>query len=281
MQDLTRGRRNEVIAFFVLTFVLSWAIWFPVMTQSLGLPGFAFPPAGLVGALGPGIAAIAIVLVRGGWPELRKLAGGLGVWRVGLRWYLAVLLVPALVAAVFVGSAIWRGAWLPAPSFGAGALAFMILIQVPNTLFEEIGWRGFALPRMMPSLGWLGSSLVLGVIWATWHLPYWVSAPNVHQYGFASIALFFAMPVSASVFMALMYRQTHGSVLLTWLTHLAINVTIAFMPLSSEQIGDLWPQAAYTIGIVVIGVYSAVKLMSRRPQFDRFRFSNARPTPSA
>lgn len=277
MRDLTRSNRRELIAFFVLTFILSWAIWVPVMTRSFGLPGLAFPPAGLVGALGPGLAAMAVVLARGGWPELRKLVGQIGVWRVGIRWYAAALLVPALIGVVFMGAGIWRGAWLPAPAFSAGALATMILIQVPNTLFEEIGWRGFSLPRMAPLLGWLGSSLLIGVIWAAWHLPYWISAPNVHQYGVASVALFFAMPVSASMFLALMYRQTRGSVLLTWLTHLAINVTIAFMPLSSEDIGDLWPQTIYTIGIVVIGVICAVKLATRRPGFDRLRFSRPRP----
>ena len=82
--------------------------------------------------------------------------------------------------------------------------------------------------------------------WAAWHLPYWLSAPNVHQYGLAAVLLFFAIPVCGSVFLAWMYRDTRG-VLLTWLTHLSINTTIAFMPLSSEDIGNLWPQALYTV----------------------------------
>jgi membrane protease YdiL (CAAX protease family) len=128
-----------------------------------------------------------------------------------------------------------------------------------DPLFEELGWRGFALPRMARSFGWLGASLVLGVIWAAWHVPYWVSAPNVHQYGPIAVALFFVMPVAASVFLAWMYRDT-GSVLLTWLTHLSINVTIAFMPLSSEDIGNLWPQAAYTVFIAALAVFAGLRL---------------------
>jgi len=67
------------------------------------------------------------------------------------------------------------------------------------------------------------------------------------------------MPVAASVFLGWMYRET-GSVLLTWLTHLSINVAVAFMPLSSEDIGDLWPQAAYTVFMVGLAVFAGLRL---------------------
>jgi uncharacterized protein len=255
-----KSDRRVLIAFFALTFLLSWAIWVPVMNSSFGWLGFAFPPAGLVGALMPGVAALIVLGVTAGWGGIRSLLKQVLVWRVDLRWYAAaLLLVPAMVAVVFVVSGWWRGAPLPAPAISVGALLFMVAIQLPNTLFEELGWRGFALPRMARSLGWLRASLVLGVIWAAWHLPYWISAPNVHQYGALAVVLFFAMPVAASVFLAWMYRET-GSVLLTWLTHLSINVAIAFMPLSSEDIGDLWPQAAYTVLIVALGVFAGVRL---------------------
>lgn len=263
--------RPVLIAFFVLTFILSWAVWVPVMTASFGLPGFAFPPAGLVGALMPGIAAIAVAIWFGGRRQVGALLRQVTVWRVRPTWYAAaVLLVPALVAFVFVGSSLRRGSWLPGPEVTLGAVAFMVLLQLPNTLAEELGWRGFALPRMAARMGWLNASLVLGVIWASWHLPYWISAPNVHVYGASAVVLFFAMPVAASVFLAWMYRETQ-SVLLTWLTHLSINVSIAFMPLSSEDIGSLWPQALYTALVIGLGILAAVRLRSKaeRPSASR------------
>lgn len=255
-----RSGRRLLLAFFGLTFVLSWAIWIPVMTSSFGWPGFTFPPAGLVGALMPGVAALLVLGFTAGWGGIRSLLKQVLVWRVDVRWYAAaVLAIPALIGIIFVVSGWWRGTPLPTPAISVGAVLFMVAIQLPNTLFEELGWRGFALPRMAGSFGWLRASLVLGVIWATWHLPYWVSAPNVHQYGPIAVVLFFAMPVAASVFLAWMYRDT-GSVLLTWLTHLSINVAIAFMPLSSEDIGNLWPQAAYTLLIVALAVFAGVRL---------------------
>ena len=169
----------------------------------------------------------------------------------------------------------WRGSPLPAPAVSVGAVLFMVAIQLPNTLFEELGWRGFALPRMARSMGWLGASLALGVIWAAWHLPYWISAPNVHQYGAVAVVLFFVMPVAASVFLAWMYRDT-GSVLLTWMTHLSINVSIAFMPLSSEDIGNLWPQAAYTALIVALGVFAGLRLARSAPRSGAVQTSSRR-----
>ncbi|HET7419354.1 MAG TPA: type II CAAX endopeptidase family protein [Candidatus Dormibacteraeota bacterium] len=252
--------RLALIGFFVLTFALSWTIWVPVMTASFGWPGFSLPPAGLLGALMPGVAAIAVTASVGGWAAVRALLRQLTVWRVDVRWYAAaVLLIPAIIGATFVVSSALRGSWLPTPEITFGAVAFMLVLQIPNTLAEELGWRGFALPRMAALTGWLPASLGLGVIWAAWHLPYWISAPNVHLYGAAAIGLFFAMPVAASVFLAWMYRAT-GSVLLTWLTHLCINVTIAFLPLSSETIGSLWPQGLYTALIVGVGVVAALRL---------------------
>ena len=257
------GDNRALIGFFVLTFVLSWAVWVPVMTGSFGLPGITFPPAGLVGAIMPGIAALVVA-----WRThaLRALVRQIAVWRVSWRWYAAAALVmPAMIAIVFFGSSALRGSWLPSPEVSLGAVAFMLVLQLPNTLGEELGWRGFALPRLAARYGWLPAALVLGGIWAAWHLPYWISAPNVHQYGAMAVVLFFAMPVSGSLFFAWIYRETH-SVLLPWIAHLATNVAIAFMPLSSEQIGDLWPQAAYTVLVLALGLFAAVQLRTERAE---------------
>lgn len=260
-----RSNRSLLIAFFALTFALSWIIWVPVMTSSFGLPGFQFPPAGLVGAIMPGIAAVVVAALGGDRTGVGSLLRQVKVWRVAAGWYLiAVLLMPALIGLVFAVSSFWRGASLPAPEFSLGALLFMVLIQTPNTLLEEIGWRGFALPRMAQAQGWLAASLTLGVIWAAWHLPYWISAPNVHQYGPAAVVLFFVMPMSGSVFVAWMYRST-GSVLLSWLWHLTTNTAIAFLPLSSEAIGSLWPQTLYTALILGLALFAGVRLAHAEP----------------
>lgn len=272
---------RALVWFFVLTFALSWAIWIPVMTASFGLPGITFPPSGLVAALMPGIAAIVIAARMGGGSAVRALLRQLTVWRVGVRWYAAAVLIgPAFIAIAFVASSLWRGSWLPAPEVTIAAVVSMILIQTPNTLSEEVGWRGFALPRMAAKLGWLRASLILGFIWGAWHLPYWISAPNVHLYGAGAVALFFVIPVSGSLFFAWIYRATR-SVLLAWLAHLSINVTIAFMPLAGEDVGSLWPQAMYTVLILGLGIFAATRLVrpveDRRPEIDdeSVRFSDA------
>lgn len=261
--------KGMVLAFFLLTFALSWAIWIPVMTGSFGLPGFLFPAAGLVGALMPGIAALLVAAYGSGRSGVLTLLRQVTVWRLNVRWYaLALLLMPLVIGIVYAASSLARGTPLPAPPFTFGALLFMMLIQIPNTLMEEIGWRGFALPHMAERNGWLRASLALGIIWATWHLPYWISGSNVHRYGPLSVALFFVMPIAASVILAWMYRNTR-SVLLAWLFHLSTNTAIAFLPLSSEEIGSLWPQALYAVVVALLGLAAAVLL--ERPVRIGFR----------
>jgi protein-S-isoprenylcysteine O-methyltransferase Ste14 len=77
-----RSDRRVLLAFFGLTFVLSWAIWVPVMTSSFGWPGLTFPAAGLVGALMPGVAALLVLGFTAGWGGIRNLLKQVLVWRV-------------------------------------------------------------------------------------------------------------------------------------------------------------------------------------------------------
>jgi uncharacterized protein len=88
-------------------------------------------------------------------------------------------------------------------------------------VLEEVGWRGYALPRLQRRLGPLTASLVLGVVWAGMHLPLWL-LPDV---GFAdqSTPLYIAQVMAISVVLAWLYNATGGSLLLTGIAHAAVN----------------------------------------------------------
>ena len=266
MNAVTRGNSRVVTLFFVLTFVLSWAVWAPAMFESFGWPGFTIPGYGLIGALMPGIAALIVAAVTGGRAGAGELWRQAQVWRVGAGWYgFAVLLRPAMIVAVFVGFGLWRGSPLPATEFSLGALLVMALIQTPNTLLEEIGWRGFALPRLAEKRGWLFAALLLGVVHGSWHLPYWLSSPDVREYGVLALAMWFVMVLVATPLFVWLYRNTR-SVLLCWLLHLSTNTALAFLPLSSTSMGSLWPLA---VDILLVGALAAGAC-----------YSLARPDPS-
>jgi membrane protease YdiL (CAAX protease family) len=113
------------------------------------------------------------------------------------------------------------GSW---PAFGRDALLMMlpaILVSTPFQAGEEIGWRGYALPRLAARFGLARASLVLGVLWAFWHLPqfYIADADSYHQ----SFGVWAAQVVAMSVAFAWLYARTGGSLLLVMLLHAAIN----------------------------------------------------------
>jgi len=216
-----------VAKFFVLTFVLSWAFFVPaVMT---GHPVLFLP-----GVFAPAIVALALTAHSDGLEGVQKLLGRMWQWRAGWRWYAFALFY--ILAIKLTAAGIHRvitGAW---PRFGTTPWFIMIVaivLSTPVQSGEEIGWRGYALPRLAERLGWPAASLLLGVIWALWHLPqFFLDGADTRGQSFP---LFFVQVTAMSVAVAWLYLRTNGSLLLTMLMHAAVNNTKDIVP--SQVIG--------------------------------------------
>src|SRR5215213_9592593 len=175
-------KRHPLITFFVLAYALSWIIESPIVflgdsvsdAQSLVLVILA---SNVPSALG--IVLTAIVLGRG---ALRKLLGRLLIWRVNPIWYLVVFLGPVALTGGVIGLNALMGG--PALSLGmpllGAAIFFAFSIFPGSAMGEEIGWRGYALPRLQGRMSALSASLILAPIWALWHLPLWLQGGPVH-----------------------------------------------------------------------------------------------------
>lgn len=150
-------------------------------------------------------------------------------WRVALRWYLfAVVYMAAIKLAVAFTYRVITGTW---PTFGhelPGIIVIAIIISTPVQAGEEIGWRGYALPRLAARWGFGGASVVVGLLWACWHLPLFF-LPEADKYG-QSFPLFVLGTTALSVAIAWLYVHSNGSLLLTMLMHSAINQTIGIIP---------------------------------------------------
>lgn len=221
---------REVLAFFALTFVATWACFLAVAFMG-GFPAGPGPRIGLhllvlLGTFAPSLVAIALTARAAGTEGVRALVGRLFAWQVQGRWYafaagywVTLKLVVALLHRLVVG------AW---PRFSGESWLVMAGATVFSTVSggqagEEIGWRGYALPRLAARWGLGSASLVLGVVWAVWHLPLFY-VPGADSFG-QSFPMFLLQVIPVSVAIAWLYWRTGGSLLLTMLMHAAINNT--------------------------------------------------------
>lgn len=240
--------------FFVLTFLISWAILLPEVAAARDLLPFHLPQAVLaLAGFGPMLAAMIVAAWQGGREGLAALLGRLGRWRVAARWYAVALLGPpllfilALALAALLGSPVDL-AQAPALQAARAQNVSPLILLLPyfavlfvTLLGEEVGWRGYALPALLAQHRPLTASLVLGLLWGLWHLPMtWIPALGA---GIASVPLgWFALDiVGMSVLFTWLFLHSDGSLLLANLLHAANNTAAAFLPLLPPAAGDLRP----------------------------------------
>jgi membrane protease YdiL (CAAX protease family) len=183
------------------------------------------------------------------------------LWRVGWKWYLAALfLTPSLIVLGVYINAAWIG--IP-PDFSTamahkifGEAAYLPLFILPFFLVdliangEEIGWRGYVLPRLQAKHSALKSTLILGVIWGFWHLPKFLSHWNT-----VSFVWFMVHTMAFAVVLTWLYNNSKGSLLLVSLCHASSNTVGVFMPMANTVSGE--NMGAYTI-FVLLEVLTAV-----------------------
>jgi len=251
--SLVRG--HPLISFFVLAFALAWWIWI--------LYAFDITFLGPIFALGPFLAAIIVTVLTSGKAGLKALLSRMVRWRVGLRWYAAALGIPVAVYLFAVFLTILSGASAStAEQFGSWYLifplfAFSLLFPLGGAFGEELGWRGYALPRVQVGLSALSAALIIGVIQTAWHLPLFMS-DLVHV---SDIPVFMAIGIVATW----LFNNTRGSVLMTMVLHASFNTNAAFfgaMFTGAELVRMSWLLAGgwCVAGIVVVVVYGPAHL---------------------
>ena len=223
-----------LLKFFALTFLVSW-LFFIAGAAGAGAFGNPVPVLAeirgalfLIGTVTPALVAIWLTARAEGNSGTQALLSRVLKWDVGARWYVFAILYNLIVKlAVALTYRAITGTW---PQFGSEAWYLIVgamVISTPVQAGEEIGWRGFALPRLADRAGFRRASVLLGVIWAVWHLPFFY-VPGIDMYGQSFPT--FALGVTAiSVAMAWLYVRTNGSLLLTMLMHSAINQTVGIV----------------------------------------------------
>ncbi len=236
---------SRLFLFFALTYVLTWACFITVAARPMTPP--VFQGLILLGAFAPAIIAISLSGLRDGLLGVGVLLRPALRWRVSFLYYVvALFFIAAIKLTVAVLIRVFSGSW---PLFGKDSLPLILVAALTSTPFqagEEIGWRGFALPQLTDRFGLAWASILLGAIWACWHLPqfYIREADTWHQ----SFPLYFLQVVAISVAMAWLWARTGYSLLLTMLFHAANNNFKDIVPSASQQ-----PSGVFTFHSSLVG----------------------------
>ena len=242
------AKNHPVLSFFALAFTLSWGAVLMVVGPSgfLGTKEISEvlnPFLYVAMVVGPSVAGILFTGLLYGRAGLREFGSRLLRWRVGARWYaVALLTAPLLMMAALFALSLTSPVYLPGIII-ADDKATVVLSGIMGGLtagiFEELGWTGFAIPRMRLRYGVLGTGLFVGVLWGAWHFPLFSGSGNSSGTvppGLYLLVLLFSVLPAFRVLMVWVYDRT-GSLLVAILMHVSLTAsTLILMPLATSGV---------------------------------------------
>lgn len=244
--------RRPLLTFVLLAFAITWTLWF---VSGLASPEGAHGLLFLLGVFSPGIVALGLTARETGRAGVRALLQRLIDWDLPARWYLVSISCMAVVKLVV--ALVHRVLWNEWPRFGQESWIVMLAATLSSTLLggqagEELGWRGYALPGLTARFGTAMASLLLGVVWALWHLPLFLF-PGGDTYS-QSFPLYVLQVTAISVIMAWVFVNTRGSLLPVMLLHAAINNTKDIVPSAELGATDPWALSHSRVAWLTVGV---------------------------
>ena len=215
--------RHPVVAYFALAFVVAWGgslltagpLFLRGAAIELEADALQLLGIGLSVLAGPLVAGLALTSLVDGRAGLRRLASRAARWRVGARWYAALLIFPVLLLAVSLALAASVSPELSPIFFAPG-----ILMGLLAGLIEEVGWTGFAYPLMRSKQNILRTAIALGLLHALWHIvPSFLGSYNALEgYWLPSFAGSFVFITALRILIVWVYENTQ-SLLLAQLMH--------------------------------------------------------------
>jgi membrane protease YdiL (CAAX protease family) len=268
--------RFPLVSFFVMPFLFTWIAILPLILNPT-LPVTVFQ---ILGAFaGPTISAIIIIAILNGRTGLREFFKRYIQLHAGIGWWLFILfgslIALTIVASLLLGSAVMVAFFNNIGAIIATYLFTLIVGIILGPLWEEPGWRGFALPRLQQQVGPVLGSLILGVLWALWHLPGYVGG----WMGALNAVTLLALIIGGMAFSLVatwVYNNTKGSILLMILLHSSSNAAVAvgtsviptdLSPGMHNFVYSGWiPAITYSVLASVILLFTRDKLSYRGPR---------------
>lgn len=258
--------KHPLVWFYILAFGIAWLGWLPAVLGSRGVAPFdspAFQLLLLLPALAPALAALIVTQATYGKTAVGDLFKALVRWRVAPVWYALAVLIPLLLllAARFLTTVLHLTDISSQPQgnlIGLAVSAFVLSLF--SNPWEEVGWRGFALPHLQKRYRAALATLIVGVLWGLWHVPlfFWRGNP-MSSYPFLP---WFIGTLAGAYLYTWIYNSTRGSLFLTTIFHIVLNTLGAVVPgVSIAALALLYCLAA----IFLIGFLGSTDL-SRQPK---------------
>ncbi len=253
-------KKHPAISLLVLAMIFGFA---PVLAVAAGwLP----PAAAQLGALSSSLAGIVLVVVEGRQGGLRELLSRFLIWRVGFQWWafaLFFMVIPS-VAALYLFNLLGGPPvdWSEVPPL-VNVIPMFIMLAIAAGMGEEFGWRGFLLPRLQTRHNALVSGLIVGVVWAIWHIPLFF-IKGTSQYAQQMEAGLLPAILTYSVFVIVtslqftwLFNNTRGSVLLAVVLHGASNAWGGYIDVYRGHFGGILTFGGLTVLVSIIIVLLA------------------------
>ncbi|HNT78666.1 MAG TPA: type II CAAX endopeptidase family protein [Anaerolineae bacterium] len=250
-------KTKTLIPFLALTFGLTWGIaaLFMLFTdQIIAIFGelSISNPLFILAVYSPGFAGVFLVWRQYGLKGVGSFFRRLTLWRVFRWWWWFLILgIPAIM---YIGAAVKGTIGDPFPFspwyqvFPALALALFL------GPIEEFGWRGLALPLLQSRFAPFWAGLLLGIIWAIWHIPAFLIGGTPQSAW--SFAPYFAGVIASSVILTALFNDSRGSLLLAALLHFQMN-------------NPIWPDAQPWDNVLLITAAVIIVWLKRRTMFQR------------
>lgn len=237
-------KKHPLIFFVIICYSISWTFLFPAYNALKNAEAGSFPPLallGIIGGFGPSISALITVYITEGKKKVKLLLKKILIGRASIKVYLFVLTIPIVLQFIGVFSSSFWGYELGGINLIEGLKIYFpyLILAIPfGPLMEELGWRGYMLPKLLENNRPVKASLIIGVVWTIWHLASFTfpgaAIPSALEVSSWSLGIYMVTIVAESVVFTFLYFKSNGSVLLAILLHASFNanenIVFSFFP---------------------------------------------------
>jgi uncharacterized protein len=274
---------KELTVFLIPSIIVSWPVMLLVIaklpadfdTGNIEAVKNAFGNLNMLFGTGPIISAIIVTLIYRGKSGLKDLFTKVITWKVSVRWYIWALVLP--IIPQWIGLFLWARLTdteliLPTVTGYLSSWLQIALISAAYYMTEELGWRGFMLPRILSMHTWIKSSLLVGIIWSIWHYPLWIISSWATTGSLTEVSLMVTassvFTIGVSIMLTWLFKNTRGSILLAMLLHGSSQANLTKMYVaagdSSWQGSSFIIVEAVSLSIIVVLLVLVIRNQNKK-----------------